>query len=205
MGCNWELLQGSFDFFSLLFSFREDTLTKLPFDASLIFPIICNLFVLPPHCEPPLSATTSSSPAQLPFAVGKYSYSGREPWGPLDDSSQLLILNQNLFFYLSHPLALKTLHIKVRTFMPLFCYSPSTTVFTFVSLLQRCLLTPKPNVALHPSQLGWGLRLGAQDKCRSAVGAGCTTERGSLGTCVLTSTCQGRVDTWSCPIHLERE
>lgn len=55
--------------------------------------------------------------------------------------------------------------------MPLFCCSASITVFAFVSLLQHWhpLLTPKPDVALHPSQLCWGLRLGLEDSCRSWV------------------------------------
>lgn len=195
-------------YFSLLFSFKEDILTKSPFDGTLIFPIVHNLFVLPPHPETLLSTFTSSSSALLPFPFGKYSYSCREPWGSLDDGSQLSILYQNLFFYPPPPSPPNTLHIRVRTHSCL-CFA-THQVSLFLPLFPCCsngIRYSLQSQMLHSSllscagSLDWGL----EDNSRSAVGAGCTPEGGSLSRCVLISTCKGRVDTCSCPIHLERE
>lgn len=163
--------------------------------------------MLPSDPEPPLSANTSSPPALLPFPFGKYSYSRREPLYSLDDSSQLSILSQKLFFYLFFP-CLKTLHIRVRMH---WCLSFAThQISLFLPLFPYCS-TDIPwslqSQILHSSLLSYagGLDWGLEGNCRSAVGAGCITEGRSQGRHVLISTRQGRMDTWSCPIHLDRE
>lgn len=108
-----------------------------------------------------------------------------------------------IYSFIFFLLFLHTLHIRVRThsclcftaqqvslFLPLFPYCSTGIPYSPQSQMWHSILLSSAG------GLDWGWK--------TAAGAGCTTEGGSLGRCVLICTCQGRVDAWSCPIHSDR-
>lgn len=111
---------------------------------------------------PPLplfNAMISSSPPLFPFCFVKFSYSDREVCGSLDDSSQLSILSQILFFFFFFPSLLSKLYIFGLGDTPTFVLSPTKChcFYPCVPVLSFCLPLETPyslqSQRLHSSLL----------------------------------------------------